>query len=123
MLSMTTSQVGHPIALFVLMKPDHRLIHVQTISSLRRWKRPFRPHIGRIEIPNTGEIGIKCPEIEQAGLYQSEFHEFDAAVPWIEPADIELSNDIETICGSSIDIPAADAACVGKQVARGQAPV
>jgi len=121
MLSMAASQVGHPVALFVLVESNNRLIHVRTVSSLGRWKRPFRPYLGRKKFPATGGIGIKRAEIDETGLHRSEFHELDPAALWIKAPHIELSDDVKAIRRSLIDIPAADAACIGKQIARGQA--
>ena len=62
-LSMTTGQLGHPIAMFVLVISDNPLVHER--SSLQRLKRPFRTHIGPEKTPMACGITIERSDEQQ----------------------------------------------------------
>jgi len=59
MLSMTAGQIGHPIALFVLVVSNDRLLHGDKGSCSERRKWPLRTHLGREECPVTRYISIE----------------------------------------------------------------
>ena len=74
MLSMAASQIGHPIAVFVEMIPDDRLVHdkcsgVEGMAELlQRLKWLFGPLVGWKESPTTPVIDVKRSDEQQPRL-------------------------------------------------------
>jgi hypothetical protein len=121
MLAMAAGQVGHPIAMFITMIPDNRLVHEVMLCVQFVIERPlafFESELWALRRRKVGPsflaIRIETAEKHDLPVEMPKLREHGPAVLRIDDTGIELPHDIDHPFTRQIDIAASGIACVGK---------
>lgn len=132
MLTMSASQVGNPITLFVHMKPDDRLVHrltvdIKSVASdslfagklrLSFFKRSFRPNCGRHKPPTLFCILVETSDENNLSIEMLKLGKRHRTLPDIDHSGIKLADDIDLAFRRDIEIAAAGAPRIREQIHR-----